>query len=382
VQTPALDAPLRVLIVTDHVGGGTGQHILSLLTAFDRARIAVAVLSEGKVHSDIPAASLVRRMPRLSLLHRFPFAQAHSLWVLTGELRRSKVDLLHTYGLWPVFYGRFLKRIGSVRHLVENREDDGHIWGTRWYWLLRRTRSSPDRVICVSRAVAQVVAEKEQIDERALVVIENGAPRSAVRYTRDSARALFGLPPGAFVIGAVASNIDRPIKGFRHLIEALPIIVRKVPEARLLLLGDRSPDSPIVQELERRELMQYAVLGGYRDDVADLYPAMDVVAMPSLSEGLPITPLEAMRHGIPVVATRVGGTPEVVIDGVTGFLVKAGDPREMAEQISVLANDKARRQAMGQAGSDRFEQVFNIDRVARRYEQLYEEVVRGDRRAL
>jgi glycosyltransferase involved in cell wall biosynthesis len=159
------------------------------------------------------------------------------------------------------------------------------------------------------------------------------------------------------------------------LIEAFGAVLEKVPEARLLLLGDRLPNSPIARELSDRDLLKYAVFGGYRDDVGDLYPAMDVVAMPSLSEGLPLTPLEAMRHSIPVVATRVGGTPEVVIDDVTGLLVEAADPQAMADRIVTLAKDPARRQSLGQAGYDRFEQVFNIDRVARRYEQLYAEVV-------
>ncbi|MEP7346914.1 MAG: glycosyltransferase family 4 protein, partial [Gemmatimonadaceae bacterium] len=292
---PASDAPLRVLILTDHVGGGTGQHILSLLTAFDPARASVVVLSAGRIHADSPTAQLVRRIPPLSHLDRFPFAQVHTVRALIEELRRTPVDVLHTYGFWPLLYGRLLKRLGVVHHLIENREDDGHLWSATSYRMLRFGKHVPDRILCVSRSVATHVAANERRDGKIIEVIENGATRSEVRYTSEDARRLLGLPPGAFVVGTVASNIDRPIKGIRYLVEAMPTILERVPDAWFLVVGDRSPDSSVEEEMELRHVMHRVVLTGYRDDVADLYPAMDVLVMPSLSEGLPIAPLEAMR---------------------------------------------------------------------------------------
>ena len=371
---PPSGAPSRVLIVTDHIGGGTGRHILSLLGAFDPARASVVVISEGRVHAECLAARLVRRIPRLLRLDRFPFAQAHSLFVLIEELQRAPVDVLHVYGLWPILYGRLLKRLGLVHHLVENREDEGTTWGRHCYWLLRVGRHLADRVVCISRSVATYVAAKEGLDQ-AIEVIENGAARTEARYTREDARRLLGLPPGAFVVGTVASHLDRTIKGIRYLVEATPEILRHVPEAWFVMLGERSPDSSVVRELHQRQIMHRVVLPGYRDDVADLYPAMDVLALPSLSEGLSIALLEAMRHGIPVVATRVGGNPEIVIEGVTGFLVEAGDPNALANRIIALSRDQGLCSVMGRKGSDRFEQSFNIERTARRYEQLYATVL-------
>lgn len=370
--------PSRVLIVTDHMGGGTGRHILSLLGSFDPARASVVVVSEGRVHAECPAARLVRRIPRLSHLHRFPFAQAHNFHVLIEELQRAPVDVLHVYGLWPIMYGRLLKRLGLVHHLVENREDDGHNWGRHCYWLLRAGRHLADRVVCISRSVATHVAAREGLD-LAIEVIENGAVRTEARYTREEARRLLGLPTGAFVIGTVASHLDRPIKGIRYLVEATSEILRHVPEAWFVMVGERSPDSSVVRELHQRQIIHRVVLPGYRDDVADLYPAMDVLALPSLSEGLSIALLEAMRHGIPVVATRVGGNPEIVIEGVTGFLVEAEDPAALANRIIALSRDSGLCSVMGRKGSDRFEQSFNIERTARRYEQLYATVLQEQR---
>jgi glycosyltransferase involved in cell wall biosynthesis len=370
------DAPLRVLILTDHVGGGTGRHILSLVGAFDPARAQVVVMSEGSVHSESPEALRVRRMPRLSHLHRFPFAQAHSLRLLMAELRRSPVDVLHTYGLWPILYGRLLKKLGRVQHLVENRECDGPTWGMHCDPVLRASGSAADRVICVSRSVAEDVAAREGLGDRAIEVIENGATKTEARYSREEARRLLGLPPEAFVIGCVASHIDRPVKGITHLAGAAPEILRRVPDAWFVIVGGRSPGSPVEGEMQRRQIMHRVVLPGYRDDVADLYPAMDVLAMPSLSEGLSIALLEAMRHSVPIVATRVGGNPEVLVEGETGFLVNVGDAVALADRIIALAEAPALREAMGRAGSDRFERVFNINQTARRYEQLYGTVCR------
>lgn len=375
---PPSDVPVRVLIVADHIGGGTGRHILSLLESFDPARASVVVVSEGRVHAECPAARLVRRIPQLSRLHQFPFAQAHSLHVLIEELQRAPVDVLHVYGFWPILYGRLLKRFGLVHHLVENREDDGHNWGRHCYWLLRAGRHLADRVVCISRSVATQVAAKEGLDQ-AIEVIENGAARTEVRYTREEARRLLGLPRGAFVIGTVASHLDRPIKGIRYLAEAIPGILRHVPEAWFVMVGERSPDSSVVRDLYQRQIMHRVVLPGYRDDVADLYPAMDVLVLPSLSEGLSIALLEAMRHGIAVVATRVGGNPEIVIEGVTGFLVEAQDPDALANRIIALSQAPSLCSVMGRKGSDCFDQSFNIERTVRRYEQLYATILQEHR---
>ncbi|MBV6521916.1 MAG: D-inositol-3-phosphate glycosyltransferase [Gemmatimonadaceae bacterium] len=373
------ERPLRVLILADHIGGGTGQHILSLASAFDPGRASVQVMSEGRVHGVTPAAQRVRQIPRLSRLHRFPFAQVHTVLTLVRTLRREPVDVLHTYGLWPVLYGRLLKRLGIVDALVENREDDGHIWGPRPYPLLRATRGIPDRVIAVSHAVAEHVATNEGLDDRVLVAILNGATRTESRYSRESARDLLGIPHDAFVVAAVASNVDRPVKGVRYLVAAFSSVAAALPHARLLLLGDRLPDSAVARDVADRGMTDRVIFAGYRDDVSDLYPAMDLLVMPSLSEGLPIALLEAMRHGVPAVATRVGGTPEVLLDGVTGSLVAPMDETALADSIVLLARDDERRGAFGRAASARYEAVFNIEHVARAYERVYAEVAGGAR---
>ncbi len=367
-------APVRVFIVADHIGGGTGRHILSLLESFDPSRVSAVVASEGRVHGESLAVQQVKLIPRLSHFHRFPFAQVHSLLALVKELRRVPVDVLHVYGFWPILYGRFLKIVGLAPHLVENREDDGHNWGWHCYWMLRLGRKIPDRVVCISRSVKEHVAEREQLG-RAIEVIENGAVRTGVKYTRDEARRLLGLPTEAFVIGTVVSQLDRPIKGIRYLVQAIPEILRQDPDAWVVILGEYSPDSLVVQELCRQQVMHRVVLAGYRNDATDLYPAMDVSVLPSLSEGLSMTILEAMRYAIPVVATSVGGNPELEIDGVTGFLVEPRDPDALSRRIIGLAGDRGLCKALGQKGSERFEQAFNIKRTARRYEQLYTTVI-------
>lgn len=374
IVAPTSRAPLRVLMVTDHIGGGTGGHILSLLQAFDPAVVSVDVISEGTIFMGGSVAQRVRRIPPLPFLHRFPFGQAHFVRALMRELRHKPVDVLHTYGLWPHLYGRLLKRLGLVRCVVENRESDGHTWSPRFYPLLRASGHIPDRVVCVSHSVASHVTADEGIRGEALVVIENGSADIA-RNTRADARRLLGLPLDAFVVGSVVSQLDRPIKGIRYLVDAALEISRKVPGALVVIIGDTT-NSAIAAAVREGASSQCVVLPGYRDDVGDLYPAMDVFALPSLSEGLPVAPIEAMCLGIPVVATKVGGTPEVVLDGVTGYLVEPADARALANRIIALGLDERLRVEMGRAGRRHFEETFDIARTAGRYEQLYATVVR------
>jgi glycosyltransferase involved in cell wall biosynthesis len=206
-------------------------------------------------------------------------------------------------------------------------------------------------------------------------VIHNGididSPETVDRVT---ARRRFGFENGHIVIGMVA-NLPRAVKGGRRLLDAVGAIVAAVPAVRFLMVGVGTERETLAAELAARGIGEYVVGTGYRRDVEACYAAMDISVLTSLSEGLSITLLESMRHALPTVVTRVGGNPELVVDGVTGFLVPVDDPAAFVDRVVALARDGRLRREMGAAGRRRVREQFALGDVAQRYLAVYEELL-------
>jgi glycosyltransferase involved in cell wall biosynthesis len=265
-----------------------------------------------------------------------------------------------------------LKWEGKIRTLVENREDQGFSWGAHEYSWLRRTKGLPDRIICVSEAVRQVVLEREQVDEGRVEVIRNGVdPFPVSEEEATKIRSELGIENDHLVVGMVA-NFNRSVKGVSRFLDAVPEIVREVPSARFLLLGRGKEEKALREKARALGVESFVLFAGFKPDIHRYYAIMDVSALTSFSEGLSITLLESMRCGVPVVATRVGGNPEVVADGMTGFLVPPGDVSSFASKTVELLLDKDLRKRMGEEARRRAERHFLLRDVASRYLETYE----------
>jgi glycosyltransferase involved in cell wall biosynthesis len=264
--------------------------------------------------------------------------------------------------------------MGKIRLLVENREDEGFGWHRQAYSLLRWTHAMPDRVICVSDAVRDVVLARERLDPGRVVVIRNGIDSGAAAAVNRDARKDFGIADHELVVGMVA-NFNRPVKGVTYFLDAIPAIVRQVPHSRFLILGGGDEHQALRDKARALNIEPYLIFGGYRGDVERCYGAMDVSVLTSLSEGLSITLLESMRHSLPIVATAVGGNPEVVVQGETGYLVPPRDVPAFARRVVQLLRDPARRARMGNSGRLRVARYFDISAVAQRYLDVYADLL-------
>jgi len=364
--------PIEAVFLMDDLGGGTGNHLLSMLRHWDkeawRAKIVSKKPAKDRVLPDVP----VELMSAPRHLNKYPFAQVKAFAGLFAAFNGRPPDLVHSYFFWPILYGRLLKYFGKIRVLIENREDQGFSWGPHEYAWLRATRSAPDRVVCVSEAVREVVLRRERLDERRVVVIRNGVDPIEGRIKDDaSARRELGIPEDHLVVGMVA-NYNRPVKGVSYLLDAIPAIVSEVPSARFLFLGGGARERPALREKARAlGIERFVTFMGHRKDVDRYYEVMNMSVLTSLSEGLSITLLESMSHGLPVVATNVGGNPEVVVDGRTGYLVPPKNARSLADRIVHLLRDPGLRLRMGEEGRRRVEQDFQLRDVANRYLDLY-----------
>jgi glycosyltransferase involved in cell wall biosynthesis len=205
-------------------------------------------------------------------------------------------------------------------------------------------------------------------------VVHEGVPDRPPGAGGADALAALGVPAGAPVVGNVAALTDH--KDHATLLRAARIVLDRAPQARFVIVGDGEL-RPRLRELHRQlALGEGCVFAGFRDDVDRLLPAFSVFCLSSHMEGLGTSLLDAMAFARPVVATRAGGIPDAVEDGVTGRLVPPRDPAALAGALLELLADPARRQAMGRAGRRRFEERFTADRMVEATLAVYDEIVR------
>ena len=235
----------------------------------------------------------------------------------------------------------------------------------RQVWLNRLNLTRLDAHIAVSRASARMVERAARLGQGSVQVIYNGVPDIRVR---ERSRVTSGT-----VIGYVG-RLSRE-KGVDVLIRALSTL----PEASAVLVGD-GPDRQSLESLAGDlGLATRVTFAGWQADPRPWYAGFDVFALPSRSEGLGTAAVEALLAECPVVASRVGGTPEVVIEGQTGFLVPPEDVEALAGSLAVLLGDAERRRRMGARGREFALERFGLDRMLRSYERVYDELVDGGR---
>jgi glycosyltransferase involved in cell wall biosynthesis len=362
---------VKIAILTNDIGGGTGNHLLSMLKHWDKTYWKTVIFSSAPVRDRVVPDVPVEFLPPLKSFRFYPIAQIRSLGLLCKIMKNRHPDILHTYFFWSIIYGRLLKRLGLIDTLVENREDLGFGWGKHEYVWLKMTRKIPDKIICVSEAVKRVVMEREGVEESRIAVIHNGVdPHQEPTGMQAITRRELGFADDNLVIGMVA-NYNRAVKGVTNFLDAIPAIVSAVPSARFLFVGGGDEENSLRSKAVKLGIDPYVVFAGYKKDIHRYYEIMDISVLTSFSEGLSLTLLESMGYGIPIVATRVGGNPELVVEGETGYLVPVKDNRTLVDRIVTLLQDKELRRRMGKEGRLRAERKFLMRDVSNRYLDIY-----------
>lgn len=285
---------------------------------------------------------------------------------LARLFREERVDVVHTHNTKPLLYAGPASRLAPVRGVVHTRHGQRHGATRRQTMLFRFAARCADRMVCVSKDVERL-CRAEGIAAASLCTIPNG-----VDCDRFSTRGPLADAPAAYV-GRLTPEKDLPT-----LIEAAAIAVRRRPTFRLSIAGHGPCAAELAALARIRGLEGHVRFVGDVRDVPAFLAESSLFVLPSRTEGMPLTVIEAMACGLPVVATRVGGTPEVVLDGETGTLVPAGNAPAMAEAMLALHGDHARATAMGERGRRRAREGFDVRSMVERYESLYREIVAGE----
>src|SRR6266853_3665448 len=251
-----------------------------------------------------------------------------------------------------------LRSIGHRAALVAARRVDFHLRGNS---LSRWKQRQVDCFIAASEAIRQMLIADGVPAERTITVHEGIDVDHVLAAPPVNVHEAFWLPHQAPVVGNVAALV--PHKGQRHLIDTAHLVVREIPDARFIILGEGELLDALERQIREYHLEKHVLLPGFRTDVLGCIKGFDLLAMSSVTEGLGTSLLDGMACSRAIVATRAGGIPEVVDDGVTGLLVPPRDHAAMAQAIVRLLKDDGLRKRMGEAGLARVSGRFTVDRM-------------------
>jgi glycosyltransferase involved in cell wall biosynthesis len=356
--------------------GGTERQFVYLAKGLDKSRFDVRVgclSKKGQFLKDIEAMNLpVAEYPINSL---YSPRMLHRQWLFARDLRRQNIRLVHAYGFYPNVFSVPAARFAGCITIASVRDTGVFTSQIKLKTLSQRTACHlADRVVANSSAVRNWLVSLG-VDQNHIDVIPNGiAVNERSTKSQDSRiRRELGIDPKVPLI-AVISRLN-PGKGIEYFLKAVVIVREQFPEARFLIVGGSYFDpayKPSLESLARKlNVADKVLFTGERNDIQQLLQEVNISVLPSLSEGLSNSLLESMAAGLPVIATNVGGNPEIVQDGKTGFLVAARDETALSDAILRMLRSPEMRERFGDAGYERVRTHFSLAATVRKTEELY-----------
>ncbi|WP_347258387.1 glycosyltransferase [Methylocaldum sp.] len=347
-----------------HLYGGARQvaYLLNGLSRFPGEHVLVC--SEG--------AEIVGAIQNPAVeIRPLPFRGDSDLGFI-GRLRRlirnEKPDVLHIHSRRGDLLAALAGRLENIPMIHSRRVDNPPRWvDTRIKFPLFET------IVTISEGIREVLIEAGVPAER-VVCVPSAVDTERYRPECDKAwfRSEFGLAEGETAIGMIAQLIGR--KGHEVLFDALPVVLARHPQTRVLLFGQGPVEAELRTSARARGLDDTVIFAGYRTDMARVIPCLDLVVHPAWMEGLGVSLLEAAASGVPIVATRAGGIPEIVKDGINGRLIEPGDSASLASAIVELLDDPTRRRELGQAGRRLVLERFSVEAMVEGNYRIYRQV--------
>ena len=359
---------------------GAERHLLFLLAGLRGrgvdARLIILV-EPAQPMDEMVSAAEARQIPIL----RLPIGRDYDLpllWRLRRALAQIKPDIVHTHLIHADLYGAVAAKLARVATVVSSRHlDDAFRYRPRWRRINRGLWAMIDGGIAISAAMKQFALEVEEAPADKVHVVLYGMEYKwlsdqDIQAARQRLRAELNLSANAQALGMACRLVEQ--KGIPYALEALRRIRAAFPRAHLVIAGDGELADELRRLASRLGVADRVHWLGWRADAAELMAAFDVFLLPSLHEGFGLVLLEAMARRAPIVASRVGAIPEIVIDGETGILVEPRNAEALAQAITRLLNDRALRKYMGLLGAARLEEHFSVERMVARTITVYEKV--------
>jgi glycosyltransferase involved in cell wall biosynthesis len=366
-----------VEILATGTNGGAQEHLFNLLSRMDASRFeaSVVALSDG---------SAVRKLRR----HGFSVTlidepdDAIAVGALTAYLADLRPDVIHAHMYRAEVIGTkaalALAEAGHRRPYVVSTVHSSRVRSEEDREELRRLTPAMDQLIAVSTAIEKKIADEGRVGAP-VRLIYNGVDLERYDHQEPccTLRDEYGMEPGSVLVGVVARL--EPEKGHPTLLEAWPAVLRVVPNAYLMIIGEGSQSVALQRQAQALRIAHRVVFTGRRDDVPAVTAALDVAVLPSYREAQGLSILEAMALSRPVVASNVGGIPEVIEDGVSGLLVEPHDAPGLAAAITRLLQDHKLADTIGRAGHDTVRAKFCLEHMVEEVSGIYLEGARSVR---
>lgn len=363
-------------IVHNLARGGIARHVLDIMTKLDRKNFHPIIFCLDKRGVSVePIESMHIPVKDLQLgrssIYRFNTLKA--TFTLSKFLKSEKVHIVQTFQIKSTILGTLASIIAKTPTLITTRHDMAWDTKSRQILMLKISNCFADKVIAVSDAVRKntIVMEGIQIDK--IQTIYNGVDidKFDVKPDKETKRKI-GLDPG-FVVGMVANFM--PVKDHINFCHAAATVLDSFEKVQFLLVGSGPLEEEIRALTKKLGIEKKVVFAGHREDIPELLSSMDIFVLSSKSEGHPYSLIEALAQGKPVVATRVGGVSDVVVNGKNGYLVPPKNSHQLAQAIIKLLKDTDLRRSFGKEGKRVARQNFSLKRMVSETELLYRKLV-------
>jgi glycosyltransferase involved in cell wall biosynthesis len=387
------DEPVRVLRVIARLNmGGPALHVAYLTAGLAErgyeTTLVAGSLARGEDSMAFVADELGIEVERIEELHReiSPLRDAIAILRLARTIRRVRPHILHTHTAKAGAVGRLAALLaGDARPPIVVHTFHGHVLRgyfdplrTAGFRLLERwLATKTTALVAVSPQVRDDLVSLGVAPRERFVVVRVGIELeqrvAAERDGRGESRRVLGIGPDRFAVGWIGRMTG--VKRTEDVLYAFRRLRDRGVDACLCMIGD-GPDRPAVERRAHElRLMRDTLFLGYQEEVAPFYAAFDAMILPSINEGTPVSAIEALAAGRPVVATRVGGVPDVVREGEDGFLVEPGDVDALADRLARLAADPELRDRLGAAGRARVVPRYSVDRLVDDIDLLYRSLI-------
>jgi len=382
-----LDSPRRrnlLLVIGSFEIGGAEKQMFTLVRAIQDYGISCHVFSlqrGGPLSSHFSELGVPVHSGGLVKgdIYKRPWKLLSAEISLIRRILKLKPRVVHSYLPLATFMGALAGRLCRVPLVITSRRSLGKYQeryrALRLFDLLANKFSH-----CVtvnSKSVWNDVLVRDNVDPKKLVLIYNGVDHSnfdVPREVRVELRKKTGFTHSHKVVTVVANLI--PYKGHAELLDAAAAVLDQIPSSRFWLVGrDRGIEKYLKQKARELGILNRVIFAGERSDIPNILAASDILVLPSHEEGFSNVILEAMAAGLPLVATRVGGAQEAVLDGVTGWLVQPNRPKELATKIVDLLNNPKRSKEWGERGKERVKKEFGIEKMVEEHLMLYQRVM-------
>lgn len=362
--------------------GGPEKQLLEHVQRLDKQRFTSQVISfdEGGTTNQLLAKTHASgiRADKIDTTGAF---DPRMVINLLSVIKAQKIDLLCVHGYKANVIGRIAAWLSGIPVIAISRGWTGEAPKIRFYeWLDKLFLRFADHIVAVSHGQMEKIA-KLGIPPEHVSVIHNciAVPESCYEQRKPFLRRELGLPDAAVLV--VSAGRLSPEKNYGGMIEVARVVAASNPEVYFIIFGEGFLRPDLERAIDNAGLAGRFLLPGFRNDLQAVLPEVDIFMLPSFTEGLPNVILEAFAVRKPVVATRVGGTPEVVEHGVSGFLAEPHETEVMAQYVLRLAGDPALRREMGAKGLEHVITNFGFEQQTIQYENLYRQIAGSGRRA-